>query len=311
MKIVIPEKIDVIPDKYINELKELGGLVYYDDFPNKQTQIIERIKDAEILIVKWIYLPEKFLDYCKRLKYIVSLTSGYGHFPLDDARKKGVLILNSPTHNSNAVAEHTVALMFAVVRKIPQSQINIKKGNWKISPYDFLGTELFGKVLLQIGYGNIGSKVVKIAQGIGMKVVIAESKTTSDELDRLIQNADFISINVPLTDSTKNMINKKRINLMKNTAYLINTARGDIVDQNALYKALVDKKIAGAGLDVFTGTLPKGKVNKEVLKFAKLPNVVTTPHVAFNTIEAGDKMGKEMIENVKAILKGKPINVVN
>jgi len=251
------------------------------------------------------------LDYCPKLRYIVSLTSGFGHFPLIDARKKGVTIVNSPTHNSLAVAEHTIALMFAVSRKITFARDNILKGNWKISPYDFLGTELSGKTLLQVGNGNIGSKVAKIARGIGMKVVVSNSKTTDDQLDKLIPTSDLISINVPLTNRTKNMMNERRIGLMKSSAYLINTARGDIVDQNALYKALKNRNIAGAGLDVFPGTLPTGKANREVVILARLSNVVATPHMAFNTIEAGERLGREMVDNVKSILTGKPINVVN
>ena len=311
MKIIIPEKINVIPDKYYYELKKLGDVVFYNDYPYDPTEINKRIKDAEILIVKWIYLPDDFLDYCPKLKYIMSLTSGFGHFPLEKARKRRVIIINSPTHNSLAVAEHTIALMFAVSKKIVFARDNIMKGDWKKSPYDFLGNELSGKTLLQIGYGNIGSKVAKIAHGIGMRVVVADSNTTDSQLDELIPAADYISINVPLTPRTKGMINNKRISLMKKTAYLFNTARGDIVDQNALYLALKNNKIAGAGLDVFVGTLPNERANKDVVKLAKLSNVVATPHMAFNTIEAGERMGKEMIDNVKAILKSKPINVVN
>ncbi|KKQ51373.1 hypothetical protein A3A52_01080 [Candidatus Woesebacteria bacterium RIFCSPLOWO2_01_FULL_39_14] len=311
MKIVIPEKIDVIPQKFLDELKKLGQVKIYDNFPIGGKEILERIKDAEILIVKWIYLPENFLDICKNLKYIVSLTSGYGHFPLKEARSKKIVIVNSPIHNSHAVAEHTITLMFAVARGIFYAQENVKKGNWKDSPYDFLGVELAGKVLAQVGYGNIGKRVVELARGVGMKVAVADSKTTDKKLDEMISKADFISLNVPLTERTEKLIDERRINLMKKGAYFINTARGDIVDQNALYKALADRKIAGAGLDVFMDTPPVGKAPREVIKLASLKNVIVTPHLAFNTKEAGERMGREMLDNVKAIIKGKPINVVN
>ena len=311
MKIVIPENISVIPEKYFYELKKLGKVTTYNDFPKNPTEIIKRIKDAEVLIVKWIHLPENFLDKCKKLKYIVTLSSGYGFFPLKEARKKGISIINSPSHNSQAVAEHTIALMFSVARKVTQAHSNIMNGNWKESPYDFLGSELTDKIFLQIGYGNIGSKVAKTARGIGMKVLIANSKTTKEKLDNMIKKADFISLNIPLTDKTGKLIDKRRVDLMKNTAYLINTARGGVVEQKALYNALKNKNIAGAGLDVFLDTPAVGGAPSEVVKLSKLPNVVATPHMAFNTFEAGERMGKEMINNVKAILKDNPINVVN
>jgi len=174
-----------------------------------------------------------------------------------------------------------------------------------------LGVELAGKVLAQVGYGNIGKRVVELARGVGMKVAVADSKTTDKKLDEMISKADFISLNVPLTERTEKLIDERRINLMKKGAYFINTARGDIVDQNALYKALADRKIAGAGLDVFMDTPPVGKAPREVIKLASLKNVIVTPHLAFNTKEAGERMGREMLDNVKAIIKGKPINVVN
>ena len=311
MKIVLPEKIDVLPQKYLDELKGLGQVESYENFPIEDEEILERIKDAEILIVKWIYLPENFLDVCKSLKYIVTLSSGYGQFPLKEARSKKIIIVNSPTHNSHAVAEHAVALMFAVARGIFYAQDSIRKGNWKKTPYDFQGVELAGKTLVQIGYGNIGKQVAYIARGIGMKVVVANSKTTSKKLDEMISKADLINLNIPLTEKTKNLIDKRRIGLMKKNAYLINTARGDVVDQEALYQALVNEKIAGAGLDVFIGTPPVGKAPSGIMKLANLKNVSTTPHLAFNTKEAGERMGKEMLDNVKAIIKGNPINVVN
>lgn len=311
MKTVIPENLETVPPEYIDELSKLVNLKVYEDFPTGEKEIIRRIRNTELLIVKWIYLPENFLDFCKNLKYIVTLSSGYAHLPLKEAKLRKIVIVNSPTHNSRSVAEHVITLMFAVARGIFCAQENIKRGNWKDTPYEFQGVELFGKTLAQIGYGNIGKQVAGLAKKIGMKVVAANSQTANWELDKIIANADFISLNVPSTPKTKNLMDTRRIGLMKKSAFLINTARGDIVDQKALYSALVDKKIAGAGLDVFMDTPPVGKAPSDVIKLTRLQNVIATPHVAFNTKEAGEKMGKEMLDNVRAILRGKPINVVN
>lgn len=311
MKIVIPERIDVLPKKYLDELNKFGQVLSYKDFPTDSDEILSRIREAELLIVKWIDLPKDFLDYCVKLKAIVTLTSGYGHLPIKEARNKGIDVINCPTHNSNAVAEHVIALMFAVARKISISQVNIQKGNWKSTPYDFLGMEFKGKELGLVGHGNIGSKVGEKAKALGMKVKFVNSKSSSDEIDKLVRQSDIISLNLPLNERTKYLFDRRRLGFMKSTAILVNTSRGDLLDQRALYDLLKQNKIFGAGLDVFSGSPAKGKAPDEIVNLAKLANVVTTPHLAFNTLEAGERMGKEMIENVDAWIKGKPINLLS
>jgi phosphoglycerate dehydrogenase-like enzyme len=311
MKVVIPEDISIIPSHYYDEISKICELTLYKDFPENDEEIVRRSKNAELLIVKWINFPDEIITESGNLKYVITATAGYSHLPLEKASKKQIQIINCPTHNSQAVAEHVFALMFALSRKVVECQINMIKGNWKKSPYSFLGDEVSGKTLGIIGYGNVGKKVNKIGLGLGMKIIKVDSGNSMEDFEDLIKNSDYISLNVSLNDKTRLMINEQRINLMKASAFLINTSRGAVIDQEALFNSLKAKRIAGAGLDVFQNEPSIGKVPKEIAKLANLPNVIVTPHVAFNTNEAGERLGMEIIQNIKAIIKGKPINVVN
>lgn len=244
------------------------------------------------------------------LKYIITLTVGYNHIEVKTATELGIKILTCPTHNTHAVVEHTFALLFSASRRIVEAQKQLQKGAW-IHPYNFPGTELAGRKLLVIGLGNIGKEVAQIAKFFGLIVDTANSSTTPAQLNKLIQNADIISVHVPLTDATRHLINKEKLSLMKNTAYIINTSRGEIIDQKALLEALKNNQIAGAGLDVFEHEPLSGSLPKEIVELINLPNVIATPHIAFNTKEAANRLTAELLSNLKSIIDGKLKNVVN
>ena len=222
---------------------------------------------------------------------------------------RGIKVLNCPSYNSQAVAEHAIGLIFAVSRKIIQAHISILNGAYK--PQEFLGVEVEGKLLVTVGYGNIGKRIIKMAEGLGMKSDYINSKTTSQEIDEKIKKADILVLCLPLTAKTKNIIDKKRLSLLKKNAIVINVARGLVVDQKALYQALKKNKITGAGIDTFAKDETITKARKDILDFAKLQNVVATPHMAFNTKEAAERLGNELISNINSCFKNKPINVVN
>lgn len=311
MRIVLPEHIDILPKKYIEELGKLGEVKVFNDFPKTEAEIAKRIQDAQIVVVKWIRPSEKLLEKAPQLECIVVLSSGYADLPLKEARTKGITILNCPKHNTLAVAEHAIALLFALIRHVVEAQLNIQGGQWRKSPYSYLGREVTGKRIGIIGYGNIGKKVAKLAKGLGMKVVYVNSQSSPQELDDLIKTSDFITLNLSYSKSAYHIINESRLKQMKKTAFLINTARGAIVDTKALEKALRAGEIAGAALDVVEGELTVGDAPSELVKLSKLPNVVITPHIAYNTKEAAERLGREMVENVKAYIEGNPVNVVN
>ncbi len=311
MKIVLPEYVEILSDDHVSKLKKLG-VIFYNDFPKNEEEFMKRTKEAEIIVMKWWPdISKNIINNASKLRYIITLSTGTNFVDVDFASKKGVKVINCPHHNVHAVAEHVFALMFGLIRSIVEAQMSIQKSEWKKSPYFYQGTELSEKKLGIIGYGKIGKEVAIIGKAIGMNIQYVNSKSTSGDIDRLISNSDFISLNIPFTKTTKNLIDKRRINLMKKTAYIINASRGYIIDQQALFVALKNKRIAGAGLDVFVNEPTIGKAPQDIVKLAKLSNVVTTPHIGFNTKESALRLGDEFIENIEAILKGKPINVVN
>jgi len=311
MKIVLPEYIDILPKKCIEEVKRLGDVTVYKDFPKTEEEIIRRIKEAELIGIKWLILTDNIIKNAPNLKYIITLSSGYNQLPLKAAKNLGIKLINCPTHNTTAVAEHALALMLGLVRRIVEAQISMRKGRWKSSPYSYLGTELAGKKLLIIGYGRIGRQIAKRSKGLEMKVKFANSKTSPKDLDNLIKNSDIISLNLLLTKKTYHLIDERRIKLMRESTYLVNTSRGEIVDQKALLQALKTKRIAGAALDVFEEEPKTEKISEEIVELASLPNVIATPHIAYNTKEAALRLGNEFVENVKACINGKSVNVVD
>ncbi len=161
-----------------------------------------------------------------------------------------------------------------------------------------------------IGYGNVGTRIEKIAVALGLDVSYVNSKSTVDETDSLISNSDFVIICAPLNRNTRNLVDERRLNLLKPNAVLVNVGRGAVVDQNTLIELLKNKKIRGAGLDVFDGEPLAGVPSDTIVELAKLPNVVATPHIAYNTEEINDKQGAEILANLQSCLEGKPINIV-
>ncbi len=309
-RITIPEYVAILTEDCINQLREFGNFQLYKDFPATDGEIVKRIGNADVVIIKWLKFSESLLQRLPNLKYIISLTVGYNHLPVEAAAKLGIKIITCPMHNTHAVVEHTFALLFSLSRRIIEAQKQLQTGDWK-HPYCFQGTELKGKKLLVIGRGNIGKEVVEIAKCFGLIVDTANSKTTSAQLNKLIKNSDIISLHVPLTETTRHLINKEKLSLMKNSAYIINTSRGEVIDQKALLEALKRGQIAGAGLDVFEHEPISGSLPKEIVELINLLNVVATPHIAFNTKEAATRLTAELLSNFKSIIHGNPQNIVN
>jgi len=308
MKIVIPDKIkvDVISRK---KLESLPDIEIFDDIVNKPEVIIERIKDAEIVTANYIDLTAEVIRNAPKLKYIISPAVGYDWIDSKVATERGIKILNCPTFNTRAVAEHAIALMFAVSRQLVQANNSILDG--KFDSMAYTGIEVGGKTLICLGNGNIGSKILTMAKGLGMNTDYIDTKTTSQEFDQKISKADVLVISVPLNEKTKALIDKSKLSLLKPTAIVINVARGLVIEQEALYESLLSKSIAGAGIDTFPDDQTIKVTNDQIMKFAKLPNVVSTPHMAFNTKESGERLGLELIADIESCLKGQPINTVN
>jgi phosphoglycerate dehydrogenase-like enzyme len=307
MKIVIPDPI-AFTEAQLVKLKELGAIIY-GDMPVDSEDLVSRIKEAEIVTANYVDLTSDIIDKCPKLKYIISPAVGFDWIDVVHAKRQGISVLNCPTYNSQSVAELAISYIFALSRQLLGANLDLRSGKW--SPRGFMGDEVLSKKLGLVGHGNIGKKIDNMATTIGMKVSYIDSKSTSESLDTLLTESDYIVVCAQLNDTTRNLLDKRRLGLIKKDAYLINVARGALIDQDDLKLRLQDKLIKGAALDVFVGEPLTGEPSKDIIQLARLENVLATPHMAASTREADIRQGQEVISNIQSILEGKVSNLVN
>ncbi len=278
-------------------------------------ELLKVVGDVEGLIVGADKIDRKIIEGSEKLKIIARHGIGVDNIDLKAATDNNVIVTYAPHVNADSVADFTMGLILSVARHIPQAHISMSQGKWESTK--FIGVETCGKTIGIVGLGEIGHKVAKRAKGFDMRVLYwsRRRKTNIEEelgvqyvsLETLLRESDFITVHVALTDETYNMIGKKEFNLMKKTAYLINTARGPIVEERALYEALKDGKIAGAAVDVYCEEPPSA--DNPLLK---LDNVIKTPHTAAYTFEAVRRMDLVNAEDVVRFFKGeKPMYIAN
>ncbi len=235
MNIVITDQIK-LSDEGRKRLEDISNIKIYDDVVNDPKVIIERIKDADIVTANYIDLTKEIIEASPKLKYIISPAVGFDWIDSKTATGKGIKILNCPTFNSQAVAEHGIALMFAVKRNILNVNREILMGNYNSTEY--VGTEVFGKTLVCIGNGNIGSKVISMAKGLGMNTDFIDTMTSNYEFSNKIAKADVLVLSLPLNDNTKGLLNMDKFSLLKSASIVVNIARGGVIDQDDFYEVL-------------------------------------------------------------------------
>ncbi len=321
MKIFVTRPIPEIGIKMLQD-KGYEVLVNADakDRVATKEEILAGVKGASALLsVLTEKIDAEIMDAgLPSLKIIANYAVGFDNIDLRAAKERNILVTNTPGVLTDAVAEHTFALLFAIAKRIPESDKFARMGNYKgWGPELLLGLDICEKTLGIIGLGRIGSEVARHAyNGFGMKILYTDIKPNAEfektfsatfvtNIDDLLPQCDFISIHLPLLDSTRHYINEDRLRKMKTSACLINTSRGPIVDEAALAKALKEGWIRGAALDVFEF---EPAINEEL---KKLENVVLTPHTASGTIETRAKMAKLASENIIDALEGRtPQNLV-
>lgn len=304
MKIAIFDGMYIFPE-HKKELEILGECYLYEEKAKTEEEAIERVRDADIVIDFWSPMPKAIINQLKNTKMIVAASSGYDWIDVNTAKEKGIIVTNCPGNNKEAVAEHTIGLLLAVLRKIPQADKTLREEKWQ--PYEFKGYEIQGKTVGIIGYGRIGKRVGEILQnGFGATVQSINSRSERGELENLLKTSDIICINAPLTGKTEKMLSEKEFSLMKQNVIVINTGRGGIIDEAILIQNLQSGKIYGAGLDTYTNE-PLEK-NSPLLM---LTNVVLTPHIAWNTNESEYRISQMVLDNIKAFVQGTPRFVVN
>lgn len=298
--------------------EKLGEVTIYDRTPQNEQTILERIGDAEIVLVNKVILSAEVIEKASHLKYIGVNATGFNVVDIEAARKRNIPVTNIPTYGTDAVAQFTFALLLEIASRIGLHDHSVHQGDWQKSldfTYFLAPTlELSGKTIGIIGYGAIGQAVAKIAHGFSMEVIYYNhrEKTPQNIGDRqvslaeLYSKADIVSLHVPQTPETTQMINAAAIDQMKNDVIVINTARGGLLDEQAVTEALNTGKISALGVDV---------VSSEPIQadnpLLKAKNAVITPHIAWSPTEARKRLMDIAVDNLDNFLKDTPKNVVN
>ncbi len=280
-----------IPEVGLKMLRDKGFEldIYPEEHAPSHEDLLENLKKAQydgIISLLTDKVDSTVFDASPSTKIVANYATGFNNIDIEEAKKRGVVVTNTPGVSALAVAEHTVALMLSLTTRLVEGDLFMREGKFKgWTPYNFVGTDLSGKTIGLVGVGNIGGRVAHILKGFGVNIIyndIAKNeKIESDcgavyisDVNELIKSADIVSLHVPLMDSTRHLINESHLKMMKPTAFLINTSRGPVVDEVALVSALQNKVIAGAGLDVFEFEPNLSDGLKD------LTNVVLTPHIA-------------------------------
>ncbi len=307
MKILVCDNLE---NKVIEKLSELGEVTNISDSKTKTEELISNIVDTDIVVIRSsTKINKDILQEANKLKIIARCGVGIDNIDIEEATNKEIYVTNSPNANIISVAELTIGLIISAARNIHTSNNSLKDKNWDRNK--FLGTELYKKQLGLIGFGKAAREVAKRLTAFGMDIVfydpyvdVSEDEANKVELDELLKTSDVISIHVVKNEETENMINDEKLNLIKKGGILVNTSRGGVVDEVALFKRSSDDVIF-AGLDVFSQEPP------DINKTFSTSNIVTTPHLGASTQEAQLRAGLETVQNISDILNGELSSVIN
>lgn len=305
MNILIASKIDL---DAIEKLKENNDVICA--FGAKEEELKSAIKDRDILVFRsGVKITAEVMAAAQDLKLLLRAGSGVDNLDMDYVNQRGLRLVRIPGPGAKAVAEMTFALMLALARSLLEADHLTRQGRW--AKNEFNGHLLTGKVLGVIGAGNIGSVVAHLGKAWGMKVLACVEHPSSDRAkqferegirlttcEELLKQADFVSVHVPLKESNRNFINDEMLAYMKPGAFLVNIARGGIVDEAALYRALVEGRLSGAALDVH-----KAEGEGKVSPLAELKNVILTPHIGANTVDSQREIGEIIVDTVETFTK--------
>ena len=318
MKIVILDGYTLNPgDLSWEPLKELGEVTVYERTAPKD--VCKRAEGAEAVFTNKVVLDEAVLEKLPSLKYIGVLATGYNVVDVAAAARKGIVVTNIPAYSTSSVAQMAFAHILNIVQRVGYYAQEVSNGKWSrqadFSFWDAPLHELDGKKIGIIGFGNTGRATARIAVGFGLDVYAYTSKSAMElpadvhkcpSMDELFRKCDIVSLHCPLTETTRELVDARKLDLMKPSAILINTGRGGLVNEQDLADALNSGKIAAAGLDVLSSEPPRA--DNPLLKAR---NCFITPHQAWATKEARVRLMQLVVNNLKAFLEGKPVNVVN
>jgi glycerate dehydrogenase len=317
MKLVYADAYTLNPgDLDWSPIEALGDVTFYDR--TSSAELIDRIQDAELVLVNKVKLGREVIEQLPKLRYIGVTATGYDIIDLAAATERGIVVTNVRGYSSDSVAQVTFALLLELTLQVGCHNTSVHAGDWVASP-DFSYSkspliELAGKTIGLVGYGDIGKKVAAIANAFGMNVLVnrrnpkqeADNETQYVDLKTLFSQSDVVSLHCPATPDTVGFVNKALLSLMKPSAYFINTSRGNLVNEADLAHALNEGKLAGAGLDVLAVEPPRADT-----PLLTAQNCIVTPHIAWASREARQRLMHLVADNVRAFLANAPQNVVN
>lgn len=318
MKIVILDGNATNPgDLNWDSLKKLGELIVYDRTPKEE--ITERAKGATIVITNKTPIGKEEINQLPDLKYIGVIATGFNIIDIVAAKEKGIIVTNVPGYSTSSVVQLVFALLLEQCHHVQRHSDSVMDGKWSrsldFSFWDFPLVELSGKTIGIIGFGSIGQAVADVATAFGMNVIGSSRRQTDQsarknfrwaEISELLKESDVVSIHCPLTPETQNLINKESLKTMKKSAFLINTARGPIVNELDLADALNNDVIAGAGIDVLSVEPPAADN-----PLFNTKNCLITPHIAWATLESRARSIDIAVNNISSFINGNPVNIVN
>ncbi len=315
MRIVFPEGTGCVQGpEDLAPLKDLGSIDFYEKPPQNREDLIRRLRDAEVVFLDYSVMDAEVIAACPKLRFVCFLGIGYANcIDVAAATQHGVTVAYTPGYGATAVAEFTLGLMLALTRHIAAASYSMHHAEWLSAK--FQGVDLQGKTLGIVGLGPIGSDMARLGAGIGMHLLGWTRNATPDRaqhglrlvsLEELFSAADLVTVHLVLNAQTERIISRELLGNLKRSAYLINTSRAKLVDNEALAEMLKANRIAGAALDVHEEE--PAAMN---YIFNGLPNVLVTPHIAYNSKEAGENMLRIAYATLFAFLKGEQLHVVN
>jgi glycerate dehydrogenase len=316
MKIVILDGYTCNPhDLSWGMFEKLGELTVYDR--SKPSEVLQRVKDADVLITNKTVLNKEVISQLTNVKYIGVLATGYNVVDVAAAREKGIVVTNVPGYSTASVAQHVFSLLLEITARVGHHDQTVKSGRWSNSVdfcyWDYPLMELAHKTFGVLGYGRIGKQTAVIAKAFGMNVIAYDRGRTNHDgivekvsLPQLFAQSDIISLHVPLSDDTREIINKNSFSMMKEGVILINTSRGPLINESDLAQALISKKVKAAGLDVLTQEPPT--IDNPLIP---LENCLITPHIAWAPLEARERLLHIAADNIKKFQEGIEQNRVN
>lgn len=315
MKITILDRNTITTgDVSLSPIEAMGNVRIFDALPAEQ--VISAIGDSDAVIVNKAKITAEVMDACKNLRFVGLFATGYNNIDTKAAKERGIVVCNVPGYSTSSVTQHTFALILHFASHADDYAASVARGDWaNSSTFSYLSfpiSELAGKTLGIFGFGTIGKSVANVAKAFGMNVIatvrrpVAFDGVEFVDKDTLFARSDYLSLHCPLTDDTKHFVNAETLAKMKPTAVIINTARGGVIEEEALTEALNRGQIRGAGIDV---------LDIEPMRphhpYLTAKNCYITPHVAWGSIEARTRLVDLVAENLRAFEKGEPINVVN